>query len=62
MNTWEQFHIHRLSRDGLQLNDTYADTHNPIFRLTNSYSQQINTDHPSDGNTLPLTPFLPSNP
>jgi hypothetical protein len=62
MNTWERFHIHRLSRDGLQLNDTYADTHNPIFTLINSYSQEINTDHPSHDNTPPLTPFLPSNP
>jgi hypothetical protein len=62
MNTWERFHIHRLSRDDLQLNDTYTDTHNPIFTLINIYSQEINTDHPSHGNTPPLTPFLPSNP
>jgi hypothetical protein len=27
MNTWERFHIYKLSKDGLQLNDTYADTH-----------------------------------
>jgi hypothetical protein len=33
MNTLERFHIHKLTKDGLQLNDTYADTHNPIFDL-----------------------------
>jgi hypothetical protein len=33
INTLEQFHIHRLIKDGLQLNDTYTDTNNPIFDL-----------------------------
>jgi hypothetical protein len=33
MNTLEQFHIYKLSRNNLQLNDTYTDTHNPIFKL-----------------------------
>jgi hypothetical protein len=61
MNTWERYHIHRLSKDGLRLNDTYADTYNPIFRLLNSYSLENNTDHPSQDSTHPLTPFLPSN-
>jgi hypothetical protein len=33
MNTLKQFHIHRLKKDNLQLNDTYTDTYNPIFDL-----------------------------
>jgi hypothetical protein len=33
MNSLEQFHIHRLTKDRLQLNDTYTDTYNPIFDL-----------------------------
>jgi hypothetical protein len=33
MNTLEQFHIYKLSINNLQLNDTYADIHNPIFKL-----------------------------
>jgi hypothetical protein len=31
MNTWERFHIYKLTKDGLQLNDTHTDTHNPIL-------------------------------
>jgi hypothetical protein len=30
MNTWKRYHIYTLSKDGLQLNDTYTDTHNPF--------------------------------
>jgi hypothetical protein len=37
MITWEDFHIYKLSKDGLQLNFTYTDTHNPIFKLVNSH-------------------------
>jgi hypothetical protein len=33
MNTLEQFHIYRLNKDNLHLNDTYTDTYNPIFNL-----------------------------
>jgi hypothetical protein len=33
INTLKQFHIHKLSKDNLQLNDTYTDTYNPIFNL-----------------------------
>jgi hypothetical protein len=33
MNTWEQLHIHRLTKDNIQLNDAYTDTNNPIFDL-----------------------------
>jgi hypothetical protein len=37
MNTWEQFHIHRLTKNNIQLNDAYTDTHNPIFDLIITY-------------------------
>jgi hypothetical protein len=30
MNTLERFHIYSFSKENLQMNDTYADTHNPI--------------------------------
>jgi hypothetical protein len=33
MDSWEQFHIHRLTKNNLQLNDAYTDTWNPIFDL-----------------------------
>jgi hypothetical protein len=40
MNTWERFHIYKLTKDGLQLNDTHADTHNPIFKLINNHVKE----------------------
>jgi hypothetical protein len=33
MNTLEKFYIHKLSKNNLQLNDTYTDINNPIFDL-----------------------------
>jgi hypothetical protein len=33
MNAWERFHIHRLTKNNLQLNDAYTDTRNPIIDL-----------------------------
>jgi hypothetical protein len=42
MNTWERYHIHRLSRNDLQLNDTYADVNNPIFKVIDSHYKRIN--------------------
>jgi hypothetical protein len=33
MNTLEQLHIHKLTKDNLQLNDVHTDTYNPIFDL-----------------------------
>jgi hypothetical protein len=42
MNTWERFHINKLSKNGLQLNDTHTDTHNPILKLVNNHSKKIN--------------------
>jgi hypothetical protein len=32
-NTLERFYIYYLSKNKLQMNDTYTDTHNPIFDL-----------------------------
>jgi hypothetical protein len=40
MNTWERFHIYKLSKDGLQLNDTHTDTHNPISKLVNNHFEK----------------------
>jgi hypothetical protein len=37
MNSLEQFHIYRLRRDNLHLNDTYTDTYNPIYNLITEY-------------------------
>jgi hypothetical protein len=40
MNTWERFHIYKLSKEGHQLIDTYADSNNPIFKLfSNQYPE-----------------------
>jgi hypothetical protein len=37
LNTLEQFHIHRLTKDRSQLNDTYTDTYNHIFDLITTH-------------------------
>jgi hypothetical protein len=37
MNSLEQFHIYRISKDNLLLNDTHTDTYNPIFNLITKY-------------------------
>jgi hypothetical protein len=31
MNTWEKFYIDKLSKNNLQLNDTYTDINNPYL-------------------------------
>jgi hypothetical protein len=31
LNTLENYHIYRISKDNLHMNDTYNDTHKPIF-------------------------------
>jgi hypothetical protein len=31
LNTLERYHIYKLSREGLHMNDTYIDIHSPIF-------------------------------
>jgi hypothetical protein len=38
LNTLEKYHIYKTSKEGLQMNDTYIDTHNPIFEVI----QEIN--------------------
>jgi hypothetical protein len=37
MTTLGRFHIHKLTKDKLQLNDTYTDTYNPIFDLITTH-------------------------
>jgi hypothetical protein len=39
LNTLERYHMYRLSREKLHMNDTYIDTHNPIFETL----QELNT-------------------
>jgi hypothetical protein len=34
LNTLERFYIYDLSKNKLQMNDTYTDTYNPIFDLS----------------------------
>jgi hypothetical protein len=33
LNTLEKCHIHRISKNNLHMNDTYVDTHTPIFEI-----------------------------
>jgi hypothetical protein len=33
MTTLEKYHVYEKSEDGLQMNDTYMDTHNSIFEV-----------------------------
>jgi hypothetical protein len=39
LNTLERYHIYKLSREELHMNDTYIDTYNPIFEIL----QEVNT-------------------
>jgi hypothetical protein len=38
-NTLEKYHIYKISKNSLYMNDTNVDTHNPIFRTL----QEMNT-------------------
>jgi hypothetical protein len=42
-NTLKRFHIYDLSRQKLQMNDTFTDIHNPIFDLIIKYTYHNNT-------------------
>jgi hypothetical protein len=33
LNTLERYYMYKMSRDRLQMNDAYVDTHNPIFKI-----------------------------
>jgi hypothetical protein len=54
MNTWEKFYIHKLSKNNLQLNDTYTDINNPIFDLIDNHQNKENWYQPSTPH--PTTP------
>jgi hypothetical protein len=45
LNSLEQFYIHRLSKEKIQMNDTHKNIHNPIFDLIHEYdnSKHIHT-------------------
>jgi hypothetical protein len=32
LNTLEKYYIYRICKQGIQLNNNYMDTHNPIFK------------------------------
>jgi hypothetical protein len=63
MNTWDRFHIYKLSSNKLQLNDTYTDTHNPIFNLMKNHCNwKINTTPTPLSPPTPSHSLLPSQP
>jgi hypothetical protein len=63
MNTLEQFHIHKLSKENMHVDDTYTDTHNPVFNFITKYCKEyhINTKStPPTNSTVPQpTPPTP---
>jgi hypothetical protein len=45
LNTLEKYHIYKVSKDNLNMNDTHIDKHNPIFEtLHEIYTRQQNTE------------------
>jgi hypothetical protein len=49
VNTLERYHIHKISKNKLHMNDTYIDTHNPIFKIL----QEIDTGEKHTPNPPP---------
>jgi hypothetical protein len=41
LNTLEKYHIYKISRDNLHMNDTHTDTHNPIFEAVHENLHNI---------------------
>jgi hypothetical protein len=39
LNTLERYHIYKMSREGVHMNDAHVDVHNPIFEAL----QEVNT-------------------
>jgi hypothetical protein len=39
LNTLEKYHIQKISKERLHMNDTYNETHNPIFETLNTKYQ-----------------------
>jgi hypothetical protein len=35
LNTLEKYHIYKIGKDNLHMNDTNTDIHNPIFKTLN---------------------------
>jgi hypothetical protein len=47
LNALERYHIYKVSRDNLSMNDTHIDTYNLIFEtLHGIYTRQQNTHFP----------------
>jgi hypothetical protein len=49
LNTLEKYHIYKISRNNLHMNNTYIDTHNPTFQIINElYDRQQHTHQQND--------------
>jgi hypothetical protein len=47
LNTVERYHIYRISKDNLHMNDTYNDTYNSMFVHYTSFTRDSSTHTPS---------------
>jgi hypothetical protein len=45
LNKLQRFNIYHLTKRGLQMKDTFTDTHNPIFDILNKTNMQITPSH-----------------
>jgi hypothetical protein len=36
LNTLEKYHIHKISKEGIHMNDTHDEIYNPIFDVINN--------------------------
>jgi hypothetical protein len=61
MNTLERFHIYKLSRENMHMNDTYADSYNPISNLITKYYKKYHAN-PNPTPPTNTTVFLPTHP
>jgi hypothetical protein len=53
LNTLEKYHIYKTSKEGLQMNDTYIDTHNPIFEMIREINDRQRQKHIKKRRTSP---------
>jgi hypothetical protein len=45
LNPLEKYHIYKTSKDGLQMNDTYINNHNPIFKVIQELNNRYQHKH-----------------
>jgi hypothetical protein len=58
MNTLERFHVYKLSKENMHINDTFADMYNPIFNLITKYYKKY---HTNPNPTPPTYPYYAIN-